>query len=152
MGTRTSESKQLISGHSRVAVRLVGGVTKGEVMDRTSRAAKAAILSIVVFLVWCALENQAMALQIEIEPSSDGLPGGDLFQKIVNWAGQVAIWLFAIGFVVGCGMWAVGGLSGNPQSSARGQKTIFVSTGAAILVGGAAAILNIVYEAGGAIS
>lgn len=121
-------------------------------MNNANRAARLAALPITALAVWLVLENPAMAMQIEIEPSSDGLPGGDLFQKIVNWAGQVAIWLFAIGFVVGCGMWAVGGLSGNPQSSARGQKTIFVSTGAAILVGGAAAILNIVYEAGGAIS
>ncbi len=121
-------------------------------MTNTNRAAKLAALAFAALGVWLVLENPAMAMQIEIEPSSDGLPGGDLFQKIVNWAGQVAIWLFAIGFVVGAGMWAVGGLSGNPQSSARGQKTIFVSTGAAILVGGAAAILNIVYEAGGAIS
>ena len=127
-------------------------MTKGDTMTNTDRAARAATLVLGALAIWLVLGSPAMAMQIEIEPSSDGLPGGDLFQKIVNWAGQVAIWLFAIGFVVGAGMWAVGGLSGNPQSSARGQKTIFVSTGAAILVGGAAAILNIVYEAGGAIS
>ena len=54
--------------------------------------------------------------------------------------------------VVGAGAWAVGGLSGNPQTAARGQKAIGVALLAAILLGGAAAILNLVYQAGGTIT
>lgn len=89
---------------------------------------------------------------IEVTPSSDGLPGGELFQRIVNWAGQIGIWLVIMAFVIGAGMWALGTISSNPQTSARGQKAIGVAVLGAILLGGAAAILNIVYDAGGAIS
>lgn len=93
-----------------------------------------------------------LAQTIEVNPNSDGLPGGELFQKIVDWAGQVGIWLVIMAFVIGAGMWAVGTISSNPQASARGQKAIGVAVIGAILLGGAAAILNIVYDAGGAIS
>lgn len=96
--------------------------------------------------------STAAAQTIEVTPSSEGLPGGDLFQKIVNWAGQIGIWFVIAAFVIGSGAWALGGLSGNPQTAARGQKAIGVAVLAAILLGGAAAILNLFYQAGGTIS
>lgn len=90
--------------------------------------------------------------QIEVTPSSDGLPGGELFQKIVDWSSQVGIWLVIMAFVVGAGMWALGTISSNPQTSARGQKAIGIAVIGAILLGGASAILNLVYDAGGGIT
>lgn len=113
-----------------------------------SVAATVAVVPLTLFVG----SRRAQAQSIEINPSSDGLPGGELFQKIVDWGGQVGIWLVVLAFVIGAGMWAAGGLSGSPQTAARGQKAIGVAIVGAILLGGAKAILNLVYQAGGTIS
>jgi len=93
-----------------------------------------------------------LAQELDISPTSAGLPGADLFKKIVNWLGQIGIWGTAAAFLIGAAMWAAGGLSSNPQMAARGQKAIAISIVAAMLLGGATVILKLFYGAGGGIS
>lgn len=92
-----------------------------------------------------------LAQNLELSPTSSGMPGAELFQKLLNWLMQWGIWLAAGAFVIGAGMWAVGALSATPQMAARGQKAIAVSIVAAMLLGAAKALFTLFYQAGGAV-
>jgi len=60
-----------------------------------SKHAVVAVASIAAVIVWAA--SPALAQTVELTPTSEGLPGGEMVVKVVNWAGQYALFAILLG-------------------------------------------------------
>lgn len=85
-------------------------------------------------------------------PNSAGMPGAGLLKKAQGWAIWGAGIVIFIALVVGAATWAVGHFSETPHTAARGKKMIATSLVAAVVIGGATALLTLLFSAGSAIS
>ena len=42
--------------------------------------------------------------QVEVDPSTDGMPGADLIQQLLNWAQMLALWGSLAALLIGAGI------------------------------------------------
>ena len=94
-------------------------------------------------MIWMKL-----LLDVSLTPDASKLPGsgtlGDLANGLMAWA----LVLAAAGVVLGATSWAVGGATSNVAWADRGKSATIVSALAALLIGGAAAIINFFFHMG----
>lgn len=89
-----------------------------------------------------------LAQRVDLHPNPNKLPGGDVLQSITDGIAGFSLIVCLIGLVVGAGMWGIGSTSSNYQQTFVGKRAFAVSALAALLIGGAAAIINFFYGAG----
>ena len=85
---------------------------------------------------------------VRIDPAPKGLPGRHVLQELVN---GLAFWMLLAalaGVLVGAGVWALASHGNNHHWSARGRSGALVSAAAALVIGGAAAIINFFADLG----
>jgi hypothetical protein len=89
-----------------------------------------------------------LLLDVSIHPDPSALPGsgtlGDLANGLMAWA----LVLAAAGVVLGAASWALGSATSNVSWADRGKNATIVSGVAALLIGGAAAIVNFFFHMG----
>lgn len=86
---------------------------------------------------------------VRIDPDPKGLPGSSVLQDLVN---GLAFWMLLAalaGVLIGAGVWALASHGNNHHWSARGRSGALVSAAAALVIGGAAAIINFFADMGG---
>lgn len=93
----------------------------------------------------------SLAQRVDLNPDPSKLPGGAVLQSLSNGIAGFALIACVVGLVVGAGMWAIGAHSSNYQQTFVGKRAVAASALAALLIGGAAAIINFFYGAGGTI-
>ncbi len=83
--------------------------------------------------------------QVTVAPDSAGLPGGALFQKVLNWTDQIALWGSLASLLIGAAVWGVSQHAGNGYQAGRGRN--FAAAGAigALLAGLAPTIVNTLF-------
>ncbi|MDQ6839656.1 MAG: hypothetical protein M3137_15350 [Actinomycetota bacterium] len=83
--------------------------------------------------------------QVTVTPTSDGMPGGALFQKVLGWTDQVALWGSLASLLIGAAVWGVSQHAGNGYQAGRGRN--FAAAGAigALLAGLAPTIVNTLF-------
>ncbi len=70
--------------------------------------------------------------QVDVTPTTSGLPGGELAQKLLDWLAQVALWGCLAALLAGGLVWGL---------SARGGNSLQASTGKTFAIGGAVGAL-----------
>lgn len=90
----------------------------------------------------------AFAQRVDLNPNPSKLPGGQVLERLTDGIAGFALIFCLIGLVVGAGLWALGGTSSNYQQTLVGKRAFAVSVVGALLIGGAAAIINFFYGAG----
>ena len=86
---------------------------------------------------------------VRIDPDPSGLPGSRVLQDLVD---GLAFWMLLAalaGVLIGAGVWALASHGNNHHWSARGRSGALVSAAAALVIGGAAAIINFFADMGG---
>jgi Family of unknown function (DUF6112) len=86
--------------------------------------------------------------QVNLNPNPDELPGGNVLSALTDGLAGFALVFCLIGLVVGAGMWALGSNSSNYNQTLVGKRAVVISAVAALLIGGAAAIINFAFDAG----
>jgi hypothetical protein len=86
--------------------------------------------------------------QVNLNPDPDELPGGNVLSALTDGLAGFALVFCLIGLVVGAGMWALGSNSSNYNQTLVGKRAVVISAVAALLIGGAAAIINFAFDAG----
>lgn len=86
--------------------------------------------------------------QVNLNPDPDELPGGNVLSALTDGLAGFALVFCLIGLVVGAGMWAMGSNSSNYNQTLVGKRAVVISAVAALLIGGAAAIINFAFDAG----
>ena len=83
--------------------------------------------------------------QVTVNPDSNGMPGGALAQKILNWTDQIALWGSLASLLIGACVWGIAQHAGNGYQAGRGRN--FAAAGAigALLAGLAPTIVNTLF-------
>jgi hypothetical protein len=90
----------------------------------------------------------SLLAQVNLNPNPDELPGGNVLSALTDGLAGFALVFCLIGLVVGAGMWALGSNSSNFNQTMVGKRAVVISAVAALLIGGAAAIINFAFDAG----
>jgi len=83
--------------------------------------------------------------QVEVTPSKEGLPGGELFQKVLNWTDQIALWGSLASLLIGAAVWGVSQHAGNGYQAGRGRNFAAAGAVGALLAGLAPTIVNTLF-------
>lgn len=89
--------------------------------------------------------------QVQLNPDPGKLPGGSVLGDLTNGIAGFALVACLVGLVVGAAMWALGSNSNNYNQTLVGKRAVLVCAMAALLIGGAAAIINFAFQSGQAI-
>lgn len=95
--------------------------------------------------------SQLLAASPDISPNGNGLPGLDEVRRIVGALLTWGLVACVAGFVISAMVWAVSSNAGNLHGTSKGKTGVLVSAVAAILIGGANAIIEFFAAAGGRI-
>ena len=113
--------------------------------------AAAAIVVAVTGVLMAAPVALALPGGISISPNDKGLPGLGELQTVVGSLLTVAL-IVAVAAVAISGIaWAIGNHSANPVVATRGKSGVMVALAAAVLVGGAVAIVDFFWNIGAGI-
>ena len=86
----------------------------------------------------------------QVNPTIDktGLPGGDALAHMVGGAMYIALLLCVGAVVLGAGFWGLSAYHGNYQGAYLGRKGVLYGFAGAVVIGGAATIVNFAFGAG----
>jgi len=85
---------------------------------------------------------------VKLSPAANGLPGSNVVQALANGLDSWALIAAMVGVVIGAVIWAFGHYSQNYQQAYNGRKGVIVSGLAAVLMGAAPQIINILFSQG----
>ena len=87
--------------------------------------------------------------QIDASPTSDGLPGAQLLQQMINWLDQVALWGSLASILLGAAIYGLAQQSGNYAGGYRGKQLALAGVIGACLAGVAPTAINMFVRAAG---
>lgn len=85
--------------------------------------------------------------QVTVSPSSDGMPGADLVQQLLNWGQMVALWGSLAALLVGAAMYGLAREGGSYGGASRGKTLALGGVVGAILAGLAPTAVNMLFQA-----
>jgi hypothetical protein len=89
----------------------------------------------------------AFADDVNVSPSSAGMPGGELFQRLLAWLAQGALWGSVASILLGGGIWGLSKVTGNYDGGSKGLKLTVGGVAGALLVGVAPQLVNMAFQA-----
>jgi hypothetical protein len=89
----------------------------------------------------------ALIAQVSVSPSTDGLPGADLIQRLLNWGQMIALWGSLGAILAGAAMYGLSREGGSYGGAGRGKALALGGVVGAILAGIAPAAVNMLFEA-----
>lgn len=92
-----------------------------------------------------------MALDIDITPNTNGLPGIAQLRTIVGAVMTVGLILSVLALIISAIVWGFGANSSNPHLASRGKVGVLVSCGAAVICGAAVTLVNFFWNVGQAV-
>lgn len=84
---------------------------------------------------------------VEVDPTTSGMPGGELIQQILNWLAQLALWGSLASILAGAAVYGIATHSGNLAGGYRGKQLAFAGAVGACLAGLAPTIINLLFDA-----
>jgi hypothetical protein len=85
--------------------------------------------------------------QVEVDPSSDGMPGAELIQQLLNWSQMIALWGSLAALLIGAAMYGLAREGGSYGGASRGKSLAMGGVVGAILAGVAPAAVNMLFQA-----
>lgn len=85
--------------------------------------------------------------QVNVDPSSDGMPGADLIQQLLNWSQMLALWGSLGAVLIGAAMYGLAREGGSYGGASRGKTLAMGGMVGAILAGLAPTAVNMLFEA-----
>ena len=78
--------------------------------------------------------------QVDVDPSTDGMPGADLIQQLLNWAQMLALWGSLAALLIGAAMYGLAREGGSYGGASRGKTLALGGVVGAILAGGVTSV------------
>lgn len=85
--------------------------------------------------------------QVDVNPSSAGMPGAELVQKLLDWSQMVALWGSLAALLVGAAMYGLAREGGSYANASRGKGLAIGGVVGAILAGIAPTAVNLLFQA-----
>lgn len=89
----------------------------------------------------------ATLFQVEVDPGSDGMPGAELIQQLLNWSQMLALWGSLGALLIGAAMYGLAREGGSYGGASRGKSLAMGGVVGAILAGLAPTAVNMLFEA-----
>jgi len=83
--------------------------------------------------------------QVTVTPDANGLPGGALAQKVLNWTDQIALWGSLASLLIGAAVWGISQHAGNGYQAGRGRNFAVAGAVGALLAGLSPTIVNTLF-------
>lgn len=87
--------------------------------------------------------------QVNVSPTSAGMPGGQLIQQMLNWLSQVALWGSLASILVGAAVYGLSQNTGGYSNGYRGKQLAIAGVAGACLAGIAPTAINLLFRAAG---
>lgn len=84
---------------------------------------------------------------VHVTPSSEGMPGADLIQQLLNWAQMVALWGSLGALLAGATIYGLARESGSYGAAHKGKTMALGGAIGAIMAGLAPTAVNMLFEA-----
>lgn len=88
-----------------------------------------------------------LVAQVTVNPTSAGMPGGELIARLLNWLAQLALWGSLASILVGAAVYGLSQHANNPYGATRGRTLALAGVVGAILTGLADTVVNLLYSA-----
>jgi len=88
-----------------------------------------------------------IAAQVNVAPSSSGMPGAGLMQQLLNWLSQLALWGSLAAILAGAAVYGLAQNAGNYNGAFRGKQMAGAGAVGAILAGLAPTVVNLLFHA-----
>lgn len=85
--------------------------------------------------------------EVVVHPSSAGMPGADLIQKLLNWAQMLALWGSLGALLAGAAMYGLAREGGSYGGASRGKTLALGGVVGAIIAGVAPSAVNMLFQA-----
>lgn len=92
----------------------------------------------------------SLLAQVEVSPTSSGMPGAQLIQQMLGWLSQLALWGSLASILVGAAVYGLLQNAGNYNGAYRGKQLALAGAVGAILAGLAPTAINMLFRAAGA--
>ena len=89
-----------------------------------------------------------LPLDVSLNPNPANLPFSGTLSDLVNGLAAVALLLALAAVVLSAGRWGIGVATNNLSWAEQGKTGVIVSAGSALLIGGAAIIINFFFHVG----
>ncbi|HEY1988401.1 MAG TPA: DUF6112 family protein [Acidimicrobiales bacterium] len=87
-------------------------------------------------------------VDVQVQPDTSALPGGQVLQNLMNGLDGWALALSLVALVIGAAAWALGSHAQNYQQTYVGRRAVLISGLSALLIGAGPAIVNFFFKAG----
>ena len=84
---------------------------------------------------------------VQVSPSSEGMPGAALIEQLLGWAQMVALWGSVAALLVGAAIYGLAREGGSYGAAHRGRTLVMGGALGAILAGLAPTAVNLLFEA-----
>ncbi len=84
---------------------------------------------------------------VSVNPTTDGMPGANLIQQILNWLAQAALWGSLGSILAGAAMFWVGHQTGHFGGASKGKTLAVAGAVGACVAGIAPSAVNLLYRA-----
>lgn len=100
-------------------------------------------------LTWVArLAQQEPAGEgVSVTPSSEGMPGAELIQQLLNWAQMVALWGSLGALLAGAAIYGLAREGGSYGAAHKGKTMALGGAVGAVMAGLAPTAVNLLFEA-----
>jgi len=85
--------------------------------------------------------------QVQVTPSSTGMPGAQLVQQLLDWSQMIALWGSLGALLVGAAMYGLAREGGSYSNASRGKGLAIGGVVGAILAGVAPTAINLLFKA-----
>jgi hypothetical protein len=85
--------------------------------------------------------------QVQVTPTSSGMPGAQLVQQLLDWSQMVALWGSLGALLVGAAMYGLAREGGSYSNASRGKGLAIGGVVGAILAGIAPTAVNLLFKA-----
>lgn len=89
----------------------------------------------------------AVVIQVHVDPGSEGMPGAELIQQLLNWAQMLALWGSLGALLIGAAMYGLAREGGSYGGASRGKSLAMGGVVGAILAGLAPTAVNMLFKA-----
>ncbi len=84
---------------------------------------------------------------VNVTPTTSGMPGADLVQQLLNWLTQIALWGSLASILCGAAIYGLSQQSGNYAGGSLGKKLALAGAIGACLAGIAPTVINLLFKA-----
>lgn len=84
---------------------------------------------------------------VNVTPTSAGMPGAALMQQLLNWLSQLALWGSLASILTGAAVYGLAQNTGNYNGAFRGKQLAAAGAVGAILAGLAPTAVNLLFSA-----